>query len=307
MSFYILFLFYSFKYFIYPFIYFFYFFQLGLLLLILIARITDHCCQLLVKCKYYAMDVLLWRFDSSNPKITETTKQQRLELESHLQTRLTYGDIGMVAFGQAGRFIVNFCVFLTQFGFCVGYCIFIGNTLLSFFPLKAHCVFPQGNITRLNLPSTSVKQMMGTLAYTDHTIMVSETNLPWNCSFPHISKLDPPQDLPQLSATAKESPVLNHSDNTSSFLSSFWRSNTSFNHVVFSSSAPELYILILLPLPLFVGFSFIKNLRFMGAISICADVAIVVGWVFLLVFIFIGKCICLLLFVKKQLCLFRKE
>lgn len=256
---------------------------LGLLLLVFIAGITDHCCQLLVKCKYYAMDVLLWRFDSSNPKMTETTKHQRLELESHLQTRLTYGDIGMVAFGQAGRFIVNFCVFLTQFGFCVGYCIFIGNTLFSFFPLKAHCVLPQGNITRLNLPSTSVKQMMGTLAYAEHAVKVPETHLPWNCSSPPVSNSDTLEDMPKMSAAAKENAVLlNHS-----YFSNFLSSNSSSSHVVFSSDAPQLYLLILLPLPIFIVFSFIKNLRFMGAISICADVAIVVGWIFLLVFLFI--------------------
>lgn len=242
------------------------------------------------------MDVLLWRFDSSNPKITETTKHQRLELESHLQTRLTYGDIGMVAFGQAGRFIVNFCVFLTQFGFCVGYCIFIGNTLFSFFPLKAHCVLPQGNITRLNLPSTSVKQMMGTLAYAEHAVKVPETHLPWNCSSPPVSNSDKLEDMPKMSAAAKENAVLlNHS-----YFSNFLSSNSSSSHVVFSSDAPQLYLLILLPLPIFIVFSFIKNLRFMGAISICADVAIVVGWLFLLVFLFIGKYFDLF-FIKKNI------
>lgn len=75
-------------------------------------------------------------------------------MEQHMMKHMSYGDIGRLSFGRAGTFIVNLCIVLTQFGFCVAYFIFIGNTLYSMFPYHV-CVNyiannTSGNVTESN-------------------------------------------------------------------------------------------------------------------------------------------------------------
>ncbi|XP_013084175.2 uncharacterized protein LOC106069130 isoform X3 [Biomphalaria glabrata] len=119
--------------------------QTGIILLVLIAVITDHCCHLIVKCKYQAIRNVKGKTRSgsnvsskSEDEVDFRHKSQDPEdikaLHQMLVSSTTYGDIGKIAFGSYGLFIVNICILFTQFGFCIAYFIFIGNTIYSLFP-----------------------------------------------------------------------------------------------------------------------------------------------------------------------------
>ena len=48
-------------------------------------------------------------------------------LKPRLISNLSYTDLGRLTLGRWGVVIVNTCVLVTQLGFCIGYCIFVGN------------------------------------------------------------------------------------------------------------------------------------------------------------------------------------
>lgn len=49
--------------------------------------------------------------------------------ETMLKRTLSFGRIGKFCMGRGGIILVNFAIALTQFGYCVGYVIFLGTTL----------------------------------------------------------------------------------------------------------------------------------------------------------------------------------
>lgn len=51
--------------------------------------------------------------------------------EKHLGRSLSFGQIGKVAMGKLGTFLVDTSILITQLGFCTGYFIFLGNTTRS--------------------------------------------------------------------------------------------------------------------------------------------------------------------------------
>uniref|UniRef100_A0A0L8GXY0 Amino acid transporter transmembrane domain-containing protein n=1 Tax=Octopus bimaculoides TaxID=37653 RepID=A0A0L8GXY0_OCTBM len=270
----------------------------GLILLLIIASLTSHCCQLIVKCKYYALDILLWKFDARHLKSSDNMDQQRLELESQLQKQLSYGDIGMIAFGRIGQGVVNFCVFLTQFGYCIGYSIFVGNTLLSFFPVVPQCVLLHvANNTQLNT-SLSLKHIMGIPS--NQFNRLPNHSISWNCTnvFNKSGTLIPPSVTETPKGTKKT--VISHLSNhnatfpvttsISPLISTDIITSSShilLPHVSYVKMAPNLYILILLQLPILILFSFVRNMRVLGIISICANASIVLGWGAIMIFLFI--------------------
>ena len=77
----------------------------GVIGLCLIALITEHCCLLLVDVK------------SSMPPRPNSKKPP------------TYGDIAKFVGGKPLEYLINVALMLTQFGYCVGYLIFISQTV----------------------------------------------------------------------------------------------------------------------------------------------------------------------------------
>ncbi|XP_072041708.1 uncharacterized protein [Amphiura filiformis] len=113
---------------------------LGAIGMVIIATAAVHCCHLIVTCKKLAIRKILELQDSNNDAALNPTQ---LKLRKRIERRLTYGDIAWVAAGQMGLALVNFGLVVTQFGFCVGYYIFLGNTLSNFFPLVEETIsFP---------------------------------------------------------------------------------------------------------------------------------------------------------------------
>ena len=47
---------------------------------------------------------------------------------------MLFGEIGRIALGKWGVLLVNVALLATQYGFCIGYFIFMGNTIASMFP-----------------------------------------------------------------------------------------------------------------------------------------------------------------------------
>ena len=68
---------------------------------------------------------LLYDSSTNDAKAQEYVATYRRKIVKNL----SYQDIGRIIMGRWGRYIVNIFVFITQFGFCVNYHIFIGNLL----------------------------------------------------------------------------------------------------------------------------------------------------------------------------------
>ncbi|KAJ3684591.1 hypothetical protein LUZ61_013755 [Rhynchospora tenuis] len=79
----------------------------GVLILLAVAALTFYCMMLLVHTR------------------------RRIDVKD-----ASFGDLGAVLWGPAGRVSVDIMIVLSQAGFCVGYLIFISNTLAHLYPLK---------------------------------------------------------------------------------------------------------------------------------------------------------------------------
>ncbi|OMO99000.1 reverse transcriptase [Corchorus capsularis] len=83
---------------------------MGLLMLFSVATLTTYCMMLLVYTRRK-----LESYDNGFAKIA------------------SFGDLGFAVCGSVGRFVVDVLIILSQAGFCVGYLIFIANTLANLF------------------------------------------------------------------------------------------------------------------------------------------------------------------------------
>ena len=98
------------------------------------AVLTGHCCRLIVKCKHIVIDDLCHKYELSKEEDNDADLSDMAMFRIRLLRRLDYTDIGRLICGRWGGFVVNFCLVVTQVGFCVGYFIFIGNTVHGLFP-----------------------------------------------------------------------------------------------------------------------------------------------------------------------------
>jgi len=107
---------------------------------LIIALITDHCCQLIIKCKKAAVQKVLDTVPQ--PKDVESQDTNMAALRNTVEKRMLFGEIGRIALGKWGVLLVNVALLATQYGFCIGYFIFMGNTISSMFPAtpKIHVV-----------------------------------------------------------------------------------------------------------------------------------------------------------------------
>lgn len=108
-------------------------FVLGLVGILVIAVVTDHCCQLVIKCKRAAVQKVLDTVCLSDVTDVESQLTQAALLRETVEKRMQYGDIARIAMGKWGVLLVNMALLATQYGFCVGYFIFMGNTIVSMF------------------------------------------------------------------------------------------------------------------------------------------------------------------------------
>ena len=126
--------------------------QLGAVGLVIIATITDHCCQLIIKCKNAAVEMILNSSSKYQELQTEECYEEMAKIKETIENEMTLGDIGKIAVGPWGLRLVNTALIITQTGFCVAYFIFMGNTIVEMFPIayKPHNVTPVKKSTFLN-------------------------------------------------------------------------------------------------------------------------------------------------------------
>uniref|UniRef100_A0A2N9FSZ7 Amino acid transporter transmembrane domain-containing protein n=1 Tax=Fagus sylvatica TaxID=28930 RepID=A0A2N9FSZ7_FAGSY len=96
---------------------------MSLLMLFSVAALTQHCMMLLVYTRR--------KLESSNgsSKIASSNGFSKIASSNGLSKIASFGDLGFTVCGSTGRFLVDILIILSQTGFCVGYLIFIGNTL----------------------------------------------------------------------------------------------------------------------------------------------------------------------------------
>ncbi|XP_069124866.1 uncharacterized protein [Argopecten irradians] len=293
---------------------------LGIVCLIIIASLTDHCCHLIVKTKYHAMRVLLSQFKAKKQLTQSSDRYQagnRLDcsrysfgsettdsdsepnvinkdvptvdievdeiqiLERHMMKHMSYGDIGRLSFGKSGLFLVNLFIGTTQFCFCVAYFIFIGNTIHKLFPISVDC----HNVTANNTVTYPVSIRTTTLASTPHiragrdvlddlnittlepstmfTIPDSNTTIANLTTVPSNITLGPTLSPQNMTTTT---PMANTTKP--------WKEECKHN-----STAPDLKLLVLTPLPLFLIFALIRSIRNLSWISVTANISILGGCV----------------------------
>ena len=99
----------------------------------MIACLTDHCCQLMIRTKYFVIDILMEEERASRPY---HTPQEMAEYRAKLERTIGYGDLGRIALGKWCAYLIDFAVWLTQFLTLVAYFIFLANTVYTLFPLR---------------------------------------------------------------------------------------------------------------------------------------------------------------------------
>ncbi|XP_061169104.1 uncharacterized protein LOC133178388, partial [Saccostrea echinata] len=279
--------------------------------LLLIALLTDHCCHLIVKTKYHAIKQVIAMYEAGKgtSKNSTAVKDSSSELfssdedeeiviydldektlmEQHLLKHMSYGDIGQISMGKIGRIIVNICIGVTQFCFCVGYSIFLGNTIFSLFPAKVcnNAILNVDNVSvSSDVPSCELRYLGLLPSSNIRPAKRSLSDLP-NISFPEV------QFTENITVSSLMSSALltgNLTDLVTTALPLNISSTMLAPHInatsaamlnitgeVIQSTAPDLKLLVLSPLPIFLLFALFRNVRKLGFISVMANVSILVG------------------------------
>lgn len=341
---------------------------LGIAGLIAIATLTAHCCHLLAKCKYHAIRHIINMHQQCLTQSTESDQEDSSDsdddsdesddselnteetINKKLRGSLNYGDLGRLCLGKAGVVLVNVAIVVTQFGFCLGYCIFIGNTMLAMFPLY-NCTVPVVHnnslqtvgqqcvkITHLNAledvydvhvnevsPSFSTHSKRDVNQNTWHKSSNSsfiDTSVPPDISHGNLSDsgiennettgITVPSNstthipdisfaLPETTAVSRTIPKVTGRSNTASVTTtttttaatastSMWPVWTNVSHTVLTrgKGVPNLKLLVLCPVAVFIFMALIRSVRQLGIISAMANAAILVGCVEVLIFLIVG-------------------
>ena len=204
--------------------------------------------------------------------------KESIKEEAELLGRtLSFGRIGKACLGRPGLLAVNISIMVTQFGFCIGYFIFLGNTMRTV--LKYFLV--HSNDTTSNLTTTA--QPLTTVLTT--TLMTSTSSLPTTTLMTSTSSL---------STTSSSTMNITTTANNTSDNIIRGAANSTFTHVhailkeavkeplspknLLLNSYSTFAILLLIPLPILVVIAFIRNLRKLGPISVIANASITLAF-----------------------------
>ncbi|XP_076072551.1 uncharacterized protein LOC143044425 [Mytilus galloprovincialis] len=315
---------------------------LGIIGLIFVATLTDHCCHLIVKTKYRAIkntinDVKVQSKPSKQYMATSDSEEfsepdveieykEAHEHEEHMKRHMSYGDVGWNAFGKSGLYVVNFFIAITQFGFCVAYFIFIGNTIHSLFPfiycdnsmpfnstgnaypichgviarktdVNASDLYLQHNRHVRQLFDRDMNNFISNTSVVPFTTGNSTTAVPItpttasNAStvIPTIStdSTTKPTTSPITTTNSSITTTTNSSITTMLPSTTTTRNVSEISSIVQQSSAPSLKFLVALPLPLFIIFAMIRTIRKMSFISVLANISIFTGCIAVFIFLVI--------------------
>lgn len=282
------------------------------------ATLTDHCCHLIVKTKYSAIKEYVQNMDISPRKTkqysstsdSEDASEVEVEFdevrehEEHMKCHMSYGDVGWSAFGKTGLYLVNFFIAVTQFGFCVGYFIFIGNTLHRLFPVEpCDNVIWSGNLTSHSYPLCHGAKVINPpvnqsdlFLHHNHIRDLTPNSVFINSSVAvemattKNTTLETTTTNTTLETTTLSSTTYNTSGTTSPVTTTAANSSE-ISSIVEQSTAPSLKLLVASPLPLFIIFAMIRTIRKMSFISVIANLSIFLGCIAVFIFLVIGKLI----------------
>lgn len=229
----------------------------GVVGVLLIATLTDHCCQILVSCKIYIIDRTCQKKLSSG-KITES---EVAPLRERLQLAIGYGDIGQHVLGPWCYQLIQAAVCFTQFVTCLVYFIFIANTVSMIFPLK-HVESCHDDRSVLSDYWSSV---FGSAAETPAIgiPMLNIANLGGSSASWHQNPTVP------CNSSSQQSGIISYDEEAKNLTSPCEQKEI--------STAPDLRIIVLFPLPFFILTSLIRNVRYLAPLSSIATVALAVG------------------------------
>ncbi|XP_038064960.1 proton-coupled amino acid transporter 1-like isoform X1 [Patiria miniata] len=219
---------------------------LGIIGLLLIAVATVHGCHLLIKCKRQVIqNIVRANFPiGSQSTDDDDGAHKRGLLCNIMEKQLSYGDIAFMILGKFGTILVNFSLVVTQFGFCVNYFIFLGNTFEKMFPYY--------------LPSIDILESNST----------TEVHVPSYDAF-----ADEIQHLDDIHYASNSSPA-----------AYIWP-------VSLVSRSPGYNIVVLIPLPLFILFGYLRSVRLLGPVSVIANISIFIGYVSMLSYLLTDFCV----------------
>ena len=198
-------------------------------------------------------------------KVFENDSNTTSEKEYMLK-HMTYGDIGKLTFGRIGVGLVNFSIGLTQFGFCVGYFILIGNTIHSLF--SEHLSNTTNGVSNVSsFESTNIEHANNLLVITTE----------YSVSKPYTS-------------TAFEDSTSTFETTTANVTPTYLPNTTSLELISCTvSDAPDLRILVAAPLPLFIILVLIRSVRYLGIISFIANTSMLIGILAVIGFLLSGN------------------
>ncbi|PKU79080.1 amino acid transporter AVT3C [Dendrobium catenatum] len=107
----------------------------GTLMLLVVGALTYHCMMLL------------------------TRTRRRLEEEVGFSKIASFGDLGFSVAGRVGRLAVDLMIVLSQASFCVGYLIFISNTLAHILPQKPNKLLSLAALLPFQLALNSIRSL----------------------------------------------------------------------------------------------------------------------------------------------------
>ena len=185
-------------------------------------------------------------------------------LEEKAEKAVSYPDIGRFACGRWAQNLCSMALLLTEFGFALNYFVFVGNTMNALIqsasPLPPPTLAP--NSTQFPFPMTTLT--------TTKNIFLNDSST--TASWRHLD-----------------------SSNASSTRSSMFSSNSSSTPFPSVSPAntkditPLYLILIAAQIPIQIGFSLLRDVRSLGPISTVSNFAILIGYVALLSFFYVGE------------------
>lgn len=320
--------------------------------MLVIAGLTDHCCHLIVKTKHYAIKKLLRKqsttknnsssghnqnynsYDTPHdsgldedegddtPFVPQTSSvnsdeedimsESLTERHEHVVRNMMYGDVGKLCYGKYGVGVVNFFIAVTQFGFCVAYFIFIGNTVHTLFPVEK-CYIPHANGTQqcIKVYNTSIDlhaKLQPRAFSTSESLLgvhllnnVSSTHI-------HLESLNDSASNSTLTDTGGADMTTQEVFTLTTSPGDFTTANPTTNNITtttgnvttttarpfypmyeFIETAPDLKILVACPLVIFILFSLIRNVRYLGVISVLANLSILGGCASVFIFLLIGE------------------
>lgn len=206
--------------------------------------------------------------------------KESIKEEAELLGRtLSFGRIGKACLGRPGLLAVNISIMVTQFGFCIGYFIFLGNTMrtvLKYFLVHSNNTISNLTTTAQPLTATTFRPLTTVLTT---TLMTSTSSLPTTTLMTSTSL-----------STTSSSTANNTLDNIMR-----GAANSTFTHLhailkeavkeplspknLLLNSYSTFAILLLIPLPILVVIAFIRNLRKLGPISVIANASITLAFV----------------------------